>query len=311
MYPAAFEYHAPTNVKDALGLLGRFKDDAKLLAGGHSLVPMMKLRLAQPKHLIDLRKVPGLSGIKEDGGAIVLGAMTTHWQMESSPLLKSKCAILSETASIIGDPAVRNLGTIGGSIAHADPAADQPATLLALGAEMVCEGPKGRRTVKVDDWFQGLMATALHEDEILVEIRVPAWPAGTGGAYLKFPHPASRFAVVGVAAMVTLDKEGQVHQGRRGCHRRRDQGRAGQGRGSGRHRQEARCCDHRGRRAEGGRRRRRPGRPAGVGRVQVAPVPGVRQARAHRSRQARSRLIVRLRAVLPVDASPARLDIVK
>lgn len=209
MYPAAFEYHAPTNVKDALGLLGRYKDDAKLLAGGHSLVPMMKLRLAQPKHLIDLRKVPGLNGIKEDGGTIVLGAMTTHWQMESSSLLKSKCAILSETASIIGDPAVRNLGTIGGSIAHADPAADQPATLIALGAEMVCEGPKGRRTVKVDDWFQGLMSTALHEDEILVEIRVPAWPAGTGGAYLKFPHPASRFAVVGVAAMVTLDKEGK------------------------------------------------------------------------------------------------------
>jgi aerobic carbon-monoxide dehydrogenase medium subunit len=209
MYPAAFEYHAPTNVKDALGLLGRYKDDAKLLAGGHSLVPMMKLRLAQPKHLIDLRKVPGLSGIKEDGGTIVLGAMTTHWQMESSSLLKSKCPILSETASIIGDPAVRNLGTIGGSIAHADPAADQPATLIALGAEMVCEGPKGRRTVKVDDWFQGLMSTALHEDEILVELRVPAWPAGTGGAYLKFPHPASRFAVVGVAAMVTLDKEGK------------------------------------------------------------------------------------------------------
>jgi aerobic carbon-monoxide dehydrogenase medium subunit len=209
MYPAAFEYHTPTNVKDALGLLGRYKDDAKLLAGGHSLVPMMKLRLAQPKHLIDLRKVPGLSGIKEDGGTIVLGAMTTHWQMESSSLLKSKCAILSETASIIGDPAVRNLGTIGGSIAHADPAADQPATFIALGAEMVCEGAKGRRTVKVDDWFQGLMSTALHEDEILVEIRVPAWPAGTGGAYLKFPHPASRFAVVGVAAMVTLDKEGK------------------------------------------------------------------------------------------------------
>ncbi len=209
MYPAAFEYHAPSNVKDALGLLGRYKDDAKLLAGGHSLVPMMKLRLAQPKHVIDLRKVPGLTGIKEDGGAIVLGAMTTHWQMESSALLKSKCPILAETASVIGDPAVRNLGTIGGSIAHADPAADQPATLVALGAEMVCEGPKGRRTVKVDDWFQGLMSTALREDELLVELRVPVWPAGTGGAYLKFPHPASRFAVVGAAAVLTLDKEGK------------------------------------------------------------------------------------------------------
>jgi aerobic carbon-monoxide dehydrogenase medium subunit len=209
MYPAAFEYHAPANVKDALGLLGRYKDDAKILAGGHSLIPMMKLRLAQPKHLVDLRKVPGLSGIKEDGGTIVLGALTTHWQMESSSVLKAKCPILTETASVIGDPAVRNLGTIGGSLAHADPAADQPATMLALGVEIVCEGPKGRRTVKVDDWFQGLMSTALGEDELLVEIRVPAWPAGSGGAYMKFPHPASRFAVVGVGAMVTLDKEGK------------------------------------------------------------------------------------------------------
>jgi aerobic carbon-monoxide dehydrogenase medium subunit len=209
MYPAAFEYHAPANVKDALGLLGRYKDDAKVLAGGHSLIPMMKLRLAQPKHLVDLRKVPGLSGIKEEGATIILGALTTHWQMESSSVLKAKCPILAETASIIGDPAVRNLGTIGGSLAHADPAADQPATMLALGVEIVCEGPKGRRTVKVDDWFQGLMATALGDDELLVEIRVPAWPAGSGGAYMKFPHPASRFAVVGVGAMVTLDKEGK------------------------------------------------------------------------------------------------------
>jgi carbon-monoxide dehydrogenase medium subunit len=209
MYPASFEYHAPTSVQDALGLMGRLKDDAKVLAGGHSLIPMMKLRLAQPKHLIDLRKVPGLSGIKDEGGTIVLGAMTTHWQMESSSLLKSKCAVLSETAAIIGDPAVRNLGTIGGSLAHADPAADQPATMIALGAEFVCQGPKGKRTVKVDEWFQGLMATALHEDELLVEIRIPAVAAGTGAAYMKFPHPASRFAVVGVAAAVTLDKEGK------------------------------------------------------------------------------------------------------
>ncbi len=209
MYPAAFEYHAPTSVQDALGLLGRLKDDAKILAGGHSLVPMMKLRLAQPKHIVDLRKVPGLGGIKEDGGTIVIGAMTTHWQMESSSVLKQKCPILSETASIIGDPAVRNVGTIGGSLAHADPAADQPATMIALGVEFVCQGPKGRRTVKVDDWFRGLMSTALGEDELLVEIRVPAWPAGTAGCYMKFPHPASRFAVVGVGAVVTLDGEGK------------------------------------------------------------------------------------------------------
>jgi carbon-monoxide dehydrogenase medium subunit len=209
MYPAAFEYHAPSTLQEALGLLGRYKDDGKVLAGGHSLIPMMKLRLAQPKHLIDLRKVPGLGGIREDGGAIVIGTMATHWQVESSSVLQSRMPIVSETASVVGDPQVRNLGTLGGSLAHADPAADQPATMIAVGAEFVCEGPRGRRTVKVDDWFQGLMATALGEDEILVEIRIPVWPAGSGGAYMKFPHPASRFAVVGVAAMVTLDREGK------------------------------------------------------------------------------------------------------
>ncbi|HMH49073.1 MAG TPA: xanthine dehydrogenase family protein subunit M [Candidatus Acidoferrum sp.] len=210
MYPAAFEYHQPTSVRDALGLLGQFKDDAKILAGGHSLIPMMKLRLAQPKHLVDLRKVPGLTGIREDQGALAIGAMTTHWQVESSDLVKSKAPVLCEVGGIIGDPAVRNLGTIGGSLAHADPAADWPAIMLALGAEMVCEGPKGRRTVKVDDWFQGLMSTALGDDELLVEVRVPLWPAGSGAAYMKFPHPASRFAVVGVAAAVTLDKQGSA-----------------------------------------------------------------------------------------------------
>jgi carbon-monoxide dehydrogenase medium subunit len=207
MYPAAFEYHTPGSVQEALGLLGKL-DDAKILAGGHSLVPMMKLRLAQPKHLIDLRKVPGLGGIKEDGNTIVIGAMTTHWEVESSKLLQAKCPVLSDTAKIIGDPAVRNKGTIGGSLAHADPAADMPATVIALGAEFVCQGPKNKRTVKVDEWFQGLMATALGEDELLVEIRVPALTPGTGSAYMKFAHPASRFAIVGAAAVITVDKQG-------------------------------------------------------------------------------------------------------
>jgi aerobic carbon-monoxide dehydrogenase medium subunit len=210
MYPAAFEYHQPTSVRDALGLLGQFKDDAKILAGGHSLIPMMKLRLAQPKHLVDLKKVPGLTGIREDQGTIAIGAMTTHWQVESSDLVKSKAPVLCEVGGIIGDPAVRNLGTVGGSLAHADPAADWPAIMIALGAEMVCEGTKGRRTVKVDDWFQGLMSTALGDDELLVEVRVPLWPAKSGAAYMKFPHPASRFAVVGVAAAVTLDGQGNA-----------------------------------------------------------------------------------------------------
>jgi aerobic carbon-monoxide dehydrogenase medium subunit len=207
MYPAAFEYHTPGSVQEALGLLGKL-DDAKILAGGHSLVPMMKLRLAQPKHIIDLRKVPGLSGIKEEGNTIVIGAMTTHWDVESSKLLQAKCPVLSDTAKIIGDPAVRNKGTIGGSLAHADPAADMPATVIALGAEFVCQGPKNKRTVKVDEWFQGLMATALGEDELLVEIRVPALTPGTGSAYMKFAHPASRFAIVGAGAVITIDKQG-------------------------------------------------------------------------------------------------------
>ena len=208
MYPAAFEYHAPTSVKDALRLLGKLKDDAKLLAGGHSLIPMMKLRLAQPGHLIDLKKVKGLSGIKEEKGALVIGAMTTHWEIEASKTVKAKVPVLAEVAGIIGDPAVRNKGTLGGSIAHADPAADWPAAMLALGAEMVCEGPKGKRAVKADDWFVGLMTTAVKGNEILTAVRVPAWPAGSGAAYMKFPHPASRFAVVGVCAAVTLDKQG-------------------------------------------------------------------------------------------------------
>jgi carbon-monoxide dehydrogenase medium subunit len=208
MYPAAFDYHAPTSVQDALGLLGRLGDDAKLLAGGHSLIPMMKLRLAQPKHLIDLRKVPGLAGIREEGDVLVIGAMTTHYQVESSPIVKRRIPVLADVAEVIGDPQVRNLGTVGGALAHADPAADWPASMIALGAEFVCEGPKGRRTVKVDEWFQGLMSTAVREDEILIEIRVPVWPAGSGAAYMKFPHPASRFAIVGVAAALTLDSKG-------------------------------------------------------------------------------------------------------
>ena len=208
MYPASFDYHTPASVQEAISLLAKLKDDAKLLAGGHSLIPMMKLRLAQPKHLIDLRKVPNLSGIEEDGNTLVFGAMTTWWQIESSKVVKAKVPVLSETAAMVGDPAVRNFGTIGGSLAHADPAADMPATVIALGAELVVEGAKGRRTVKVDDFFKGLMTTAVGEDEILVEVRVPVPAAGSGADYQKFKHPASRFAVVGVCAVVTVDGKG-------------------------------------------------------------------------------------------------------
>src|SRR5438132_1005496 len=191
MYPAAFDYHAPGTIKEALDLLGKHKDDAKLLAGGHSLIPMMKLRLAQPKHLIDLRKVPGLAGIREDGGSIALGAMTTHWQVESSKLLQAKIPVVSDAAGMIGDPQVRNLGTIGGSLAHADPAADMPAVMIALGAELVIEGPRGRRTVKVDDFFKGLMMTAVGPDEILAEIRVPVPRAPLRGRRSACPADVS------------------------------------------------------------------------------------------------------------------------
>ena len=205
MYPAQFDYHTPGTVKEALDLLGKYKDDAKLLAGGHSLLPAMKFRLARPAHVVDLRKVPGLSGIKEEGGMLVIGAMTTHWAVESSPLVKAKCPVLAQTAAQIGDPMVRNMGTIGGSLTHADPAADYPATIIALNAEMVLEGPKGKRTIKVDDFFKSLMTTAVGPDEILTEVRVPVCGPSVGCAYMKFPHPASRFAVVGVAAALTVE----------------------------------------------------------------------------------------------------------
>jgi len=205
MYPAQCEYHKASTVKEALDLLGKYKDEAKLLAGGHSLLPAMKLRLAQPKHLIDIGKVAGLSGVKEEGGTLVIGAMTTHYAIESSALLKSKCPLLPEVAGHIGDPMVRNMGTIGGSLAHADPAADWPAAAIALNVDLVAEGPKGKRTIKADDFFKGLLTTALADDEILTEIRVPAAAANVKSAYVKFPHPASRFAVVGVAAVLTMD----------------------------------------------------------------------------------------------------------
>src|SRR5262245_16828076 len=205
MYPAAFDYHRAGSIKEVLDLLGKYKDDAKLLAGGHSLLPAMKLRLARPAHLVDLAKVPGLTGIKEDGGSLAIGAMTTHWAIESSAVVKSKCPVMAQVAGLIGDPMVRNLGTIGGSLAHADPAADWPASIIALGAEVVMEGPQGKRTVKADDFFKSLMTTAVGPGQILTEIRVPALGANMGAAYMKFPHPASRFAVVGVCAVLTMD----------------------------------------------------------------------------------------------------------
>jgi carbon-monoxide dehydrogenase medium subunit len=216
MYPAAFRYHAPTTLEAALALLAEHGDRARPLAGGHSLIPMMKLRLAQPEHVIDLRKVPGLAGVREQAGGLAIGAATTHWQVESSALVVSRLKLLAEVAGVIADPQVRNRGTIGGSLAHADPAADYPASLLALEAELVCASARGRRTVSIADWFQSLMTTALATDELLIEVRVNAPPAGTGMAYLKHPHPATRFAIVGVAAVLTRDERGHCARARIG-----------------------------------------------------------------------------------------------
>ncbi len=215
MYPASFEYHRVATVEEAVGLLTRHKDDAKLLAGGHSLIPMMKLRLAQPKHLVDIGRVNGLSGIREEGGHFVIGALTTHYAVESSAAIKQKCPMLSEAAAMIGDPQVRNYGTVGGSVAHSDPAADWPAVMLALGAEIKAVGPKGARTIKVDDFFKDLFTTALGPDEVLTEIRIPTGGHG-GAAYMKHPHPASRFAVCGVAAAVAFDGTGKCTAARVG-----------------------------------------------------------------------------------------------
>jgi carbon-monoxide dehydrogenase medium subunit len=204
MYPVPFEYHRAGSIDEAVALLGRFGESARLLAGGHSLLPLMKLRLAEPRHLVDIRRIPGLSGVREEGGALVIGAATPHQVLERSPLVRERLPMLSEAAAQIGDAQVRNMGTIGGSLAHADPSADLPAVVLALGAELVAVGPKGRHAIPVDRFFVKLFTTSLSPGELLTEIRVPLPAAGSGGAYAKFPHPASRYAVVGVAALVTV-----------------------------------------------------------------------------------------------------------
>jgi carbon-monoxide dehydrogenase medium subunit len=204
MYPAGFSYQRATSVQDAIALLAK-EPDAKLLAGGQSLLSLMKLRLAMPSTLLDLGGIKELRGIRRDGDAFAIGAMTTHREIEYSKELETACPLLPEAAAQIGDPLVRNRGTIGGSVAHADPAADFPAVLLALGATIQVEGPNGVRTIAADEFFLGLFMTALQPDELLTGIRVPAaQPAGTGMAYEKFPHPASRYAIVGAAAVVNV-----------------------------------------------------------------------------------------------------------
>lgn len=200
MIPAQFDYQAPKTLDEAVSLLMQHPDEAKILAGGHSLIPAMKLRLAQPGLLVDIGRIKDLAYIREDGNRILIGAMATHYQIESSDLLKRSCPLLPECASHIGDVQVRNKGTIGGSVAHSDPAGDWPAAILALGAEIVTQGQSGERVIKAEDFFVDLLTTALQPGEILREIRIDKPKERYGQAYQKVRHPASGFAVVGVAA---------------------------------------------------------------------------------------------------------------
>ena len=212
MIPAAFEYAAPDSIDEAIALLER-NDDAKLLAGGHSLLPLMKLRLAAPSLLVDLRRVPGLDGIQEENGEIRIGGMVTHAAIERSDLLAQRIPLLPSVAATIGDVQIRNRGTIGGSLAHADPAADFPAAALALDAQLVARGAQGERVVPAADFFVDLLTTVLDPGEVLTEVRVPVPSAGSDSAYAKFPNPASHYAIVGVAARIDM-QDGRVQDAR-------------------------------------------------------------------------------------------------
>ena len=208
MIPAEFDYKAPATLDEAVTLLASDLDGAKVLAGGHSLIPAMKLRLAQPQLLVDIARIKSLAYIREEGDQIQIGATTTHYQLESSDLLKQVCPLLPDCARSIGDVQVRNKGTIGGSLAHSDPAGDWPAAVLALDAELVLIGTNGERTEKAEDFFVDLLTTSLLPGEILREIRVKKPVGRFGHAYQKVPHPASGFAVVGVAVNLVMNDDG-------------------------------------------------------------------------------------------------------
>ncbi len=205
MTPNSFEYQRAGSVEEAVAQLQSHGGEAKLLAGGHSLIPTMKLRLNAPTMLVDLGGISGLDGIEASGNQVHIGAMATHRSVEMSDIVKQHCPAVAETASGIGDPQVRNKGTIGGSLAHADPAADYPAIVLALNATITVHGPGGERSITADDFFTGMFDTALDDAEIITRVSFPAGSSSSGTAYAKFPNPASRFAVVGVAAHITMD----------------------------------------------------------------------------------------------------------
>jgi carbon-monoxide dehydrogenase medium subunit len=205
MIPRQFEYHAPQSVPDAIALLQKYGDAAKLIAGGHSLLPMMKIRFAEPEHLVDLGKLTELRGIREEGNELRIGAMTTENDLIWSTILQEKCPLLVEAARLIGDPQVRYKGTIGGDIAHGDPGNDHPAIMLALGATFVLQGSDGERTVSADEFFLDLYSTALEPDEVLTEIRIPVPAAGSGWCYAKLKRKTGDFATAAAAVLLRMN----------------------------------------------------------------------------------------------------------
>ena len=212
MIPAAFDYHRPGTLDEALKLLTSHGDQAKVLSGGMSLLPMLKLRLASFAHLVDIGRVPGLDFIKEEGGSLRIGAMTRQATLERSDLIRSKYPILTDAVPLIADPLVRNRGTVGGNVANGDPGNDQPAIMIALGATFVAKGPKGERSVPANQFYKGLYETALARNEILTEVRIPVPPARSGGAYAKLKRKTGDFAVAAAAVQLTLDAKGAVER---------------------------------------------------------------------------------------------------
>jgi len=210
MIPPSFEYFRPSTIPEAIALLKEYGDEAKILSGGQSLIPMLKLRLARPAYLIDINRIAGLSYIKEEDGCLKIGGLTREGELEASPLIAAKYPILLDTTRVIADPQVRNLATVAGNLAHGDPANDHPATMLALGAQIVATGPRGARTIRIEDFFLSLFTTALEPGEILTEIRIPTPPPHSGGSYFKLERKVGDFATAAVAAQLTLDDKGGV-----------------------------------------------------------------------------------------------------
>jgi carbon-monoxide dehydrogenase medium subunit len=214
MIPGSFEYYAPRSLGDAVKFLAEHREDVKILSGGQSLLPLMKMRLSKPAFIVDIGRIPGLDAITEEGDSLVLGALVTHTQIEDSELLKKKCPLMPQTATTIADVQVRNRGTIGGSVAHADPGADFPVILTALNASFVVQSSLGSRIIAADDFFTDFFTTAMNANEILTEIRVPLPAAGTGTAYAKFPHPASGYVVVSAGALIVRQSSGSCASAR-------------------------------------------------------------------------------------------------